>query len=139
MASNIRNPLPRDAVLGGRDSDGSPIYVGRSPHDGALLPCKVLPTKQAAYVSTDGMEISKQNYDVLVGRDVVWKTERNGKVPRDAFKGGKAKNGEVLYIGRAHYSGSQTIGKVHPSHGCLFIPYGGSEVSIKDYEVLTGK
>ncbi|KAG4072159.1 hypothetical protein HA402_015658 [Bradysia odoriphaga] len=138
ISSSIRDVLPRDAVLGGRDSDGSPIYVGRASHDGATLICKVLPSKQAAYVATNGVEISKLHYEVLVGRTVRWKADKNGKVPRDAFAAGRATNGETLYIGRAPHNGSLTIGKVHPTHGCLYMPYGGSEVSLREYEVLTG-
>jgi len=102
------------------------------------MPCKILPTKQAAYVSHNGIEILKHNFEVLVGHDVKWKKERNGKVPRDAYPGGRTKTGEQLYIGRADHNRSQTVGKVHPSHGCIYIPYGGQEVSVKDYEVLTG-
>lgn len=138
VSSSIRDVLPRDAILGGRDSDGSPIYVGRASHDGATLICKVLPSKQAAYVATNGIEISKLHYEVLVGRSVKWKSEKNGKVPRDAFAAGRAQNGETLYIGRAHHMGSLTLGKVHPTHGCLYMPFGGGEVSQKEYEVLTG-
>lgn len=136
VASSVRDLLPRDAVLGGRDTDGSLIYVGRATHEGAVLPCKVIPSKQAAYVSTHNKEILKQNYEILVGRGVVWKREKNGKVPKDALPGGRANNGEVLYIGRADYIGSLTIGKVHPSHKCMYFPYGGSEISLKEYEVL---
>lgn len=102
-----------------------------------MLICKVIPSKQAAYVSTHGVEILKQNFEVLVGRDVRWKKEKNGKVPRDAYPAGRTPTGEVLYIGRAEHNGSVTIGKVHPTHGCLYIPYGGTEVSVKEYEVLT--
>lgn len=89
-------------------------------------------------MSTNGVEILKQNYEVLVGRDAKWKKEKNGKVPRDALPAGRTSNGEVLYIGRAEHNGSLTVGKVHPSHGCLYIPFGGIEVPLKDYEVLTG-
>lgn len=135
--SNVTSVLPRDAILGGRDSDGAPIYVGRATHAGAVLPCKILPSKQAAYVGTDFQEILKPNYEVLVGRDVRWKKDKNGKVPRDAFVAGRTPTGEALYIGRAEHHGSLTIGKVHPAHSCLYIPYGGKEVPIKEYEVLT--
>lgn len=45
-----KNALPKDAVVGGRDTDGSLIYVGRAQHEGDLLPCKVLPSKQVGYV-----------------------------------------------------------------------------------------
>lgn len=137
MITTVGDTLPRDAILGGRDTDGTQIYVGRATHEGAILPCKVLPSKRAAYVSTNGVEFLKHNYEILVGRDVKWKKEKNGKVPRDAFVGGRTPTGEVLYIGRGSHNGSITIGKVHPGHGCLYIPYGGSEVALKEYEVLT--
>lgn len=130
--------MPRDAVLGGRDTDGAQIYVGRAEHQGDLLPCKVMPSKKIAFISHNGAEIAKHNFDILVGSDVKWKKERNGKIPKDSYPGGRTSSGEVLYIGRAEHNRSQTIGKVHPSHGCLYIPYGGKEIPFKDYEVLTG-
>lgn len=40
--------------------------------------------------------------------------------------------------GRAHYHGSLTVGKVHISHGALYIPFDGREVAIHtEIEVLT--
>lgn len=41
-----------------------------------------------------------------------------------------------LYVGRAAHEGSLTIGKIHPSHQCIYIPYGGAEISLAAYEVL---
>lgn len=102
------------------------------------MPCKFLPTKQVAYISHNGLEVSKHNFEILVGSDVKWKRETNGKVPKDAFIGGRTSAGETLYIGRGTHGGSQTVGKVHPSHNCLYIPYGGKEIPLRDYEVLTG-
>jgi hypothetical protein len=32
-----------------------------------------------------------------------------------------------------------TPGKIHRSHGCLYIPFGGMECSIIHYEVLVGQ
>lgn len=56
--------LPHNAVIAGNDSDGSPIYVGRAFHAGDQLPVKVLPSKQAAYLSYGGQEIHVSNYEV---------------------------------------------------------------------------
>lgn len=42
-------PLPPGAVYAGADSDGSELYVGRCHHNGDLIPCKVIPSKQVAY------------------------------------------------------------------------------------------
>lgn len=131
--------VPKDAVVGGRDTDGAQIYVGRASHEGDLLPCKVIPSKKVAYVAYNGSEITKQNYEILVGGDLQWTRERNGGVPRGAFPAGKTKQGETLFIGRVDHNRSQTIGKVHQTHGCLYIPYGGKELSFKEYEVLVEK
>lgn len=138
VPATSRGPLPSNAILGGRDTDGAQIYVGRAHHEGELIPCKVLPTKQVAYVAHNGSEISKHSFEILIGSDVKWKRERNGKIPQGAYPGGHAKGGETLYIGRAEHSRSLTVGKVHPSHGCLYISYGGAEIALRDYEVLTG-
>lgn len=64
MDSNVRAPLPHNAVEGGRDSDGAPIYVGLAFHQGEELPAKVIPRRQCAYVCVGGNEISVTNYKV---------------------------------------------------------------------------
>lgn len=53
-----------NAVLAGNDVDGAQIYVGRSYHEGDLLPAKVIPSKNVAYVSHGGNEISKHQFEV---------------------------------------------------------------------------
>lgn len=78
-----RAPLPRNAILGGRDTDGAQIYVGRASHEGDMIPCKVIPSKQVAYVSHNGFEIAKHNFDILIGNDVKWKKEKTERFPRE--------------------------------------------------------
>lgn len=39
-------------------------------------------------------------------------------------------------MGRGHYANSLAVGKVQPSHGCLYIPYQGTEIKLEKYEVL---
>lgn len=138
MQTTSTNSVPPFAVLGGRDTDGAQIYVGRASHEGDLIPCKVLPSKRVAYIAHNGVEVPKHSFEILVGRDVQWTRERNGRVPVGAYVGGRTSTGETLYIGRGDHNRSQTVGKVHPSHGCLYIAYGGKEVALKDYEVLVG-
>lgn len=53
-----------------------------------------------------------------------------------AIQAGHTASGEPLFVGRAHYLGSHTIGKVQPSHGSLYIAFGGAEIPIKEYEIL---
>ncbi|XP_043492095.1 natterin-3-like [Polistes fuscatus] len=129
--------IPETAVVGGRDIDGSTIYVGKAYHEGDVLPAKIIPDKNVAYVCYNGEEHPKSDFEVLCQSEYVWEFCSNGSIPADAVAGGETRDGETLYIGRVLHNGSQTVGKVQPSHGCLYIPFDGEELSFKDYEVLT--
>lgn len=77
-----------------------------------------------------------------------------GDIPPDAVPAGSTRYREMLYVGRVHHVGSLTVGKVnyryffmwqlsifvalqvHPSHGVLYIPYGGKEHGYREYEIL---
>lgn len=122
--------------MAGIDADGSPIYVGRVYHDGDCLIAKVIPSKKFAYACKNGHEISKQYFEFLCNESVRWVSSSNGQIIENALNGGATMDGETLYIGRGIHEGSLTVGKVHPSHGCLYIPFGGREVSLKQYETL---
>ena len=62
-------------------------------------------------------------------------SQRGDKVP-NAVIGGRSTNGEPYFIGRCRNQGNLTPGKVHPSHGVCYIPYGGKEVAHPHYEIL---
>lgn len=47
---HIRSRIASSALQGGKDSDGTVIYVGRALHSGVFLPAKVIPSKNACYV-----------------------------------------------------------------------------------------
>lgn len=64
IPSNAGSDIPMNAVIAGHDIDGAPIYVGRSYHDGDLIPAKVIPSKQIAYIAYNGQEIAKYDYHV---------------------------------------------------------------------------
>lgn len=83
-----------------------------------------------------GQEHSKQEFEVLCNGNVSWIPSAHGHIPPGAVVGGSTSSGERLYIGRAHYNGSLTPGKIQPSHNTLYIAFGGNEVAIRDYEVL---
>jgi co-chaperonin GroES (HSP10) len=123
-------------VRGGVDADGTVIYVGRAFHEGDMIPAKVMPDKNSAYVCHGGVEHFKEDFEVLRQGDFVWEFTSGGSVPEGAVACGQTSDGEILYVGRAMYQGTQTPGKVQLSHGCLYIPFDGQEVSIQDYEVL---
>ncbi|XP_066259122.1 uncharacterized protein [Euwallacea similis] len=132
--------FPAFAIQGGKDVDGSPIYVGQGFHNGDWLPAKVIPNKRAVYVPYGGKEIAVPTFKVLTGRmphRFVWVSCAGGNVPPGAVPGGRTSGGEILYVGRVHHGGSLTIGKVHPTHGSCYIPFGGREHPYKSYEILT--
>lgn len=72
----------------------------------------------------------------MTGTGFTWESSDHGEVPAGAVSTGSQSDGEPLYIGRAHFQGSLTPGKVHCSHGCLYIPFGGAEQRVQQYEVL---
>lgn len=128
--------LPGNALHVGHDVDGSQIYLGRAQYQNELLPAKVIPSRSAAFISYGGQEIAVHNVEILCMGQHVWRAGRGGEIPMGAFHVGTAGNGEWLFVGRAHYQGSLTPGKVHPTHNCMYIPFGGREVSVNEYEVL---
>lgn len=130
--------LPDNPGVSVRQRRGGTIYVGRAFHDGALLPAKVIPdtSDRHTHVSYDGREFPKQDFEILAGYGVSWKKDRNGNVPLEAIPGGYTKTGEILYIGRANHAGSLIVGRIHPSHCCLYLCDSWKEHSYKEYEVL---
>uniref|UniRef100_A0A182IKE0 DUF3421 domain-containing protein n=1 Tax=Anopheles atroparvus TaxID=41427 RepID=A0A182IKE0_ANOAO len=133
---NINGPFPPNMVRAGVDGDGEVIYVGRAFHEGDMIPAKVIPGKNMAFVCHGGEEVLKEDFEVLRYGAFVWEYASNGSVPETAVKIGQTADGEPLFMGRAIYNGSQTPGKVHTSHGCCYLPFDGAEVSVTEYEVL---
>lgn len=130
---------PPNAVYAGHDTDSSTIFVCRAFHRGELIPGKAMPSRGVAYVSFAGEEISKVDFEVLVGKGYHWVHARDGIVPPGAIAAGRTSSGELLFVGRTSYCGSLTPGKVQPSHRCLYIAFGGRERRIENYEILVRK
>ncbi|KAG0425867.1 hypothetical protein HPB47_026992 [Ixodes persulcatus] len=134
------NSIPFNAVPGGNDG-GETIYIGRALQDGDVVPGKVVPSHSCCYVSYSGAEHCHREYQALIseGSQFDWVPASDGRLANGAVQGGSCSSGEPLYIGRTFHEGTLTIGKVQPSHRCLYIPYGGEEHRYSDYEVLVCK
>lgn len=140
VQTNPHAPLPHGAILAGHDQDSSPMYIGRAYFESDLVPAKVIPSKNAVYVAYNGQEHPIHTaYEVLCNGNIDWVQASFGNIPPNAVSAGNTSNGERLYVGRAHHEGSLTVGKVHPSHGCLYISFGGREVRHDHFEVLIEK
>lgn len=59
-----QNSIPPGALLVGRDVDDAEIYAGRARHEGDIVPAKVIPSKNACYISFNGEEILKDQFEV---------------------------------------------------------------------------
>lgn len=69
--------------------------------------------------------------------DYEWVPASNGDVPDNAVQGGNDTDCSPIYVGRATHEGDRIPAKVIPNKGGAFIPWGGEEVSIFEYEVRT--
>jgi len=128
--------VPPSAFVGGEDQSGEPLFVARGFFNGALVPGKLVPSHGVCYVPWGGKENAVNEYEVLCDCPAHWQACYGGQIPPNAVAAGQSEDGEPLYIGRTVHDGTLTIGKVQPSHGVLYIPYGGQEVSYQQYEIL---
>ena len=127
--------VPPTAFPGGEDN-GEPIFVIRSQFNGALVPGKLLASHGTAYIPWGGTENAVGEYEVLCDFRGTWVANSGGTVPPRAVPGGQSEDGEPLYVGRVLHEGCLTVGKVQPSHGVCYIPFGGQELGFGDYEIL---
>jgi hypothetical protein len=82
------------------------------------------------------LKYRNNSFQVLCNRNLKWIPSCAGAYVPNAVKGGHTRDGETLYIGRVMHENSLTPGKIHPSHECLYIPFGGREVPLRNYDIL---
>ncbi|KAJ3038927.1 hypothetical protein HK097_002993 [Rhizophlyctis rosea] len=135
-------PYPSNAIRGGQESDGQPLYIARTKHtDGTVQPGKAGPTTGGGCLyAWGGRELYSSVYEVLVGDqnsvkwvDVQGTPQPNGWTPIEA---GKDSDGSVLWIAKANYEGSQQIGKAGPALGEGLVGWGGQQRKVQQYQVL---
>lgn len=117
--------------------DGSEqLYIARTQHEGDVIPGKLHPSHGVCYVAYGGGEHGHSEYEVLCDGSGIWVPVNDGNIPTNAVAAGSTADGEPLMIGRATHDGTITVGKVQPSHGCCYIPYGGEELAYKEFEIF---
>ncbi|XP_025829408.1 C3 and PZP-like alpha-2-macroglobulin domain-containing protein 8 [Agrilus planipennis] len=80
------------------------------------------------------IEESTPNSSTLSSK-MCWIPASGGNVPPRAFVGGED-NGEPQYVIRANFQGGIIPGKLISSHGTAYVPWGGEENPVSEYEVL---
>ncbi|KAL5108546.1 hypothetical protein TcWFU_001910 [Taenia crassiceps] len=119
------------------------IFVARGEVNGEKIPGKYVEKYRTCYVPYGGKEHELNFCDILCDTSVScdgscykWVADCNGDVPKKAIVAGLASDGEPLYVCKASFGGEMCVGKVHGSHSCAYIPHGGEEHSVENYEVL---
>ncbi|XP_037814160.1 uncharacterized protein LOC119605248 [Lucilia sericata] len=125
----------------GLDKESDPLFAARVYLEDDLLPAYYVPKLKGAYAAwnceshflTEGIELLHINND---NADYKWLPSSNGEIPTNALASGYAETGETLYTARYVHNDRMRYGKLHPSHGCAYIPYKGKELNNRNYEVL---
>ncbi|XP_051861677.1 translation initiation factor IF-2 [Drosophila albomicans] len=136
VQSSAYASVPPNAVVGGNDEDGAMIYVGRAEHEGDMLVCKVVPSKQIGFISQRGEALPKDIFEMLCGDNLAWIKCYDHVIPENAVLCGRTSLEQPVYIGRGHYEGHLIIGKISSVHRALFIAYRGAERRLDSYEIL---
>ncbi|CAG0887230.1 unnamed protein product [Darwinula stevensoni] len=130
-----RGEYPFGAFACGKTSSGEILYVGRTRKNNYFGPCKLQPSKAACFFPLGGGN-PVDTYEVLVNLTMGYLDwVAASPVPTGALKGGRASNGEVLFICRAWLNQDH----LHQNGDTCWVADGGSESAIKPYEVLVVK
>jgi hypothetical protein len=133
---NFGNEIPADAVIGGKDADGSDLFVAHANYIGNWHPGKARKSWNNAHIEYGGQELSIDNFEVLVGNNGLgWTSVSGGNMPENAFYGGH-ENERNLYICRCEYEGTTQLGKTWQGNTSCNIGYGGRGINVPSYEVL---
>ncbi|XP_050743293.1 uncharacterized protein LOC108030229 [Drosophila biarmipes] len=130
--------LPKGVFKSGFDDRGNTSYVARVYLNDDLLPASYVAKTKTALCSWDcrAYEFTELELRILTDCHYKWVAGTKGSYPPGALQAGHSEDGEVTYTGRGQYRGITRLGKVHPSHGVMYLPHRGLEVNIPDYEVL---
>jgi hypothetical protein len=134
---------PRDAVVAGVDVDGTPLSVCRISTLFSTNVGKTRPDWGFCDIGVNGVEDFERpggvwgpHADTLTP---AWVTDVNGLIPGSAVRFGQ-ENGTPLFVCRGFPTdparGLQ-VGKIEPGFSGCHIPYGGHEVVVRGYDVLT--
>ncbi|KAK4702069.1 hypothetical protein P7C70_g4159, partial [Phenoliferia sp. Uapishka_3] len=136
---------PANAILAGQEPAGQKFYVARGAIEGAegsFAPGKFGETTgRGVLYPYGGNEVYSGKYELLVGDEsaINWHPQ-SGALKVDGLNlvdGGKDADGTPLYVGCADYEGGSYPGKASAKFEGLNIGYGGKEVNVNDYRILS--
>lgn len=130
--------VPKEALQGGVDKNGTNLYIGRVRHNGHYKIGKVSIKFGRAYIADDGKELRVEKYDVLVTKTAEWKRFNDGMTRKDllgATNGGQFGNKPILYV-----ASMKVKGRLTPGYFDVIIPFIlAFNLRIDDYELFRGR
>lgn len=115
-------------IIAGYDDDGFPIGIGRFEVSRDILPGTLDVKSGTVSVCYCGKAYeNRDKFEILCDGKIKWVEAKDGEVKKQSVEGGTASGYETLYIGKAVYKDKIVVGKVHPSHDCLYFPWNEGE------------
>ncbi|CAH8442849.1 unnamed protein product [Heterobilharzia americana] len=122
------------------------VYIGRCKYGSEFIPGKFTSANGKCYCSYGGNEFEFVECELLCDTSIdnntkgyEWVKSSGGEYPKNAIVAGIAADGKPLIIARGCVEGYMCVGKVHDGHKFAYMPWGGIENSVADYEVLVWK
>lgn len=121
------NPLPKDAIVAGKDMNGELLYPCIASLAGGTHPGKTRRDWNACHIGYGGKEHAVTNYTVFVPAFY----EFNRSVQQHpVFLAGRDADGEPLGICQANVQGSKQVGKYREDMQRCFVSFGGAELEL---------
>jgi len=128
--------IPSDAVAGGKDGDGSLLFVAHANYGGNWHPGKTRRDWNTTSIEYGGQELNINDYEVLVGNEgLSWTPVSQGNVPNNAVITGH-ENQNNLFSCRCQFDGTTQVGKTWQGINACNIGYGNAGRVVPNYEVL---
>ena len=158
--------LPPNAIAAGVAPNGEVLYIGRGEHEYEIIPGYIVPSEKHLHICYGSDEhVYSGGYGALTIEDqdgFEWGVCFDGEVPVNALVATDIVDNlygtEEIYIGRTltgsdissattceevpinlphgRVANTQLLGKIHPSHECLYVPWNGKVYIYQAYEVL---
>jgi hypothetical protein len=130
------NDIPADAVIGGRDGDGSPLFVAHANWNGNWHPGKTRRDWNTTSIEYGNQEVNAPDYEILLGNEgLTWVRVNQGSVPDNAIVAGHENQNDLLSC-RGEFQGTLQVGKTWRGIDGCRIGYGGGGQVLPNYEVL---
>lgn len=129
-------PPPTITPNGGYEANGEPLFVCRASMNGGMHPGKIRNGFNGCNIGYGGREETVVSYQVFTGHGR-WTTAQFGAIPQGMIQAGREANGQPLGVCRAQWSGGVHPGKIRNGFSGCNIGYGGREITVNVYEVLT--